>query len=198
MHLVDGVVSTPVLVGGSALAAAGIALGARRLTVEKVPIAAMVGAVFFVASLIHVPLGPSSVHLILGGLAGWMLGFAAFPALFVALVLQAVFFGFGGLTVLGVNTVILAGPAVLLGGIGQRWGGGRPVLGGFLVGSLSLLGSALVCAAVLAASGEAFVPLARALVWAHLPVAAIEGLVTASAAAFMIRVRPQALQMAGS
>jgi cobalt/nickel transport system permease protein len=154
--------------------------------------------VFFVASLIHVPLGPSSVHLILGGLAGWLLGFAAFPALFVALLLQAVFFGFGGLTVLGVNTLILAGPAVVMGVLAQRWGSRAPIVGGFLVGSLSLVGSALLCAAVLGLSGEAFMPLARALVWAHLPVAVIEGLVTAGAAVFMTRVRPQALQMAQS
>ncbi len=197
MHLVDGVVSTPVLVATSLVAAAGVAAGVRQLSEDKIPTAAMVAAVFFVASLIHVPLGPSSVHLILGGLAGWLLGMAAFPALFVALLLQAVFFGFGGVTVLGVNTLILAAPAVLLGCCAQRWGGKRPGLSGFLVGGLSILGSALMCSAVLGLSGDAFGPLARALLWAHLPVAVIEALITGAAAVFVARVRPQALQMAG-
>jgi FHS family L-fucose permease-like MFS transporter len=34
-------------------------------------VAAGPGSAFFVASLIHVPLGPSSVHLILGGVADY-------------------------------------------------------------------------------------------------------------------------------
>jgi cobalt/nickel transport system permease protein len=198
MHLVDGVVSTPVLIGASVVSAAGVGFGLRRLTVEKVPTAAMVGAVFFVACLIKVPFGLSSVHLVLGGLAGWLLGFAAFPSLFVALLLQAVFLGFGGLTVLGVNSLILAGPAVVTGVFAQRWGSRAPIVGGFLAGSLSLVGSVLLCAAVLGVSGEAFMPLARTLLWIHLPVVLIEGLVTAGAAVFMARVHPQALQMAQS
>jgi cobalt/nickel transport system permease protein len=43
----------------------------------------VLSATFFVASLIHVPVGPSSVHLIMSGLAGLVLGWTAFPALFV-------------------------------------------------------------------------------------------------------------------
>ena len=78
--------------------------------------AGVLSATFFVASLVHVPVGPSSVHLIMNGLAGLVLGWAAFPALFVGLLLQAVFFGFGGVTVLGVNTVAIALPAVIWSG----------------------------------------------------------------------------------
>ena len=49
----------------------------------------------------------SSAHLILNGLLGVVLGWAAFPVIFVALLLQAVLFQFGGFTVLGVNTATM-------------------------------------------------------------------------------------------
>ena len=41
--------------------------------------------------------------LVLNGLMGLMLGWAALPAVFTALLLQAVFFGHGGYTTLGVR-----------------------------------------------------------------------------------------------
>ncbi|NJO54348.1 MAG: cobalt transporter CbiM, partial [Bacteroidales bacterium] len=114
MHIVDGALSVPVIVTGTALAVAGIGIGLRQMPTDRIPAAGVLSATFFVASLIHVPIGPSSVHLILNGLAGLVLGWAAFPALFVGLLLQAVFFGFGGLTVLGVNTLNIALPAVIV------------------------------------------------------------------------------------
>ncbi|MFP4360945.1 MAG: cobalt transporter CbiM, partial [Alphaproteobacteria bacterium] len=115
MHIVDGALAGEVVAGGAVLAAGGLAIGLKSLDLERIPAAGLLSATFFTASLIHVPLGPSSVHLIMNGLAGLVLGWAAFPALFVGLLLQAVFFGFGGVTVLGVNTVAIALPAVLAG-----------------------------------------------------------------------------------
>ena len=76
MHIVDGALSDPVALGGAAVAVAGIGLGLRSLPLERIPAAGVLSASFFVASLIHVPLGPSSVHLILNGLAGLALPFA--------------------------------------------------------------------------------------------------------------------------
>ena len=113
MHISEGVLSAPVLISGAALAAAGVAVGLRRLDPERLMSTAMLAAVFFVGSLVHVPVGLGSAHLILSGLLGMLLGWAAFPAIFTALLLQAVLFQYGGLTTLGVNTVIMAAPAVL-------------------------------------------------------------------------------------
>jgi cobalt/nickel transport system permease protein len=194
MHLVDGLIAPPVLAATSAIAAGGVAFGLKRLEPENLPRAALASGVFFVASLVHVPLGPSSVHLLMAGLAGVVLGWAACPALAVALVLQAVFFGFGGLTTLGVNLLVMAGPAVALGLAGRaalaRFGDRVAVWVGGLVGGLSVILGATMAALVLAASGEAFRPLAQALVVAHLPVAAIEAAVTAAALSFLVRLRP--------
>jgi cobalt/nickel transport system permease protein len=70
MHISEGVLSLPVIVGGWAAAAGGLALGLKKTPVEKLPETALVAGVLFLASLVHVPVGPSSVHLTLLGVAG--------------------------------------------------------------------------------------------------------------------------------
>ncbi len=70
MHIVDGALSNPVVIGGAVVALGGIAMGLKRLPVERIPAAGVLSASFFIASLIHVPIGPSSVPLILNGMAG--------------------------------------------------------------------------------------------------------------------------------
>lgn len=193
MHIVDGALSNPVVIAGAVAAVGGIALGLRSLTMEKIPVAGVLSATFFVASLIHVPIGPSSVHLILNGLAGLILGWAAFPALFVGLVLQAVFFGFGGVTVLGINTFNIAMPAVLAGlicGPLLRRGGTRAAFWGGIGGALSIALTTLFVAVSLALSGTQFMAAAKLVFVAHLPVMLVEGLLTAAAVSLALKVRP--------
>ena len=114
MHISEGVLSGPVLITGAVLAAGGVAAGLRRMEPDRVPAVALLSSAFFVGSLIHVPVGPVSMHLVLNGLAGLVLGWMAFPALLVGLALQAVLFQFGGLTTLGINTLNMALPAVVV------------------------------------------------------------------------------------
>lgn len=114
MHLSEGVLHTPVLLSGAALAIAGIAVGLRRLESENLPLTALFAAAFFVAGTIHVPVGIGSVHLILNGMAGLFLGWAVFPSFLIALLLQVIFFSFGGFAVLGVNLCVMATPAVIV------------------------------------------------------------------------------------
>lgn len=195
MHIVDGALSNPVLLGGAALAVGGIAMGLKKLPLERIPAAGVLSASFFVASLIHVPIGPSSVHLILNGLAGLVLGWAAFPALFVGLLLQAVFFGFGGLTVLGVNAINIAGPAVLAGLIfGRLVARGTPMQGaiwGGLGGGFAIAATTLAVAFSLALSGDEFVPAAKLVFVAHIPVIVIEALLSGAAIFLARRVKPE-------
>ena len=195
MHIVDGALSNPVVIGGAIAAAGGIAMGLKSLTLERIPAAGVLSASFFVASLIHVPIGPSSVHLILNGLAGLVLGWAAFPALFVGLLLQAVFFGFGGLTVLGVNALNIALPAVLAWLLfGRLIGRGSPVQGavwGGLGGAFAIAGTTAMVAAALALSGEAFLPAAKLVFFAHIPVMAIEAVLTGFAVLLARKVKPE-------
>ena len=178
MHIVDGALSNPVLIGGAVLAVGGIAMGLKKLPLERIPAA-----------------GPSSVHLILNGLAGLVLGWAAFPALFVGLLLQAVFFGFGGLTVLGVNAVNIAGPAVLAGLIfGRLVSRGGPMQGaiwGGLGGGFAIAATTLAVAFSLALSGDEFVPAAKLVFVAHIPVIVIEALLSGAAIFLARRVKPE-------
>lgn len=198
MHIVDGVLSAPVLIGGAAVCAGGLALGLRRLQPEQMPLAGLLAAVFFVASFIHVPVGPSSVHLVMNGLAGLLLGWAAFPVMFVGLVLQALMFGYGGITVLGVNAVNIALPAVLLGLVL------RPLVlnssctvavsSAVTAGGLAIALTALMVGLSLAFSGEAFVLAAKIAFIAHLPVMLIEAAVTGVAVWFIVQVKPDLLR----
>lgn len=195
MHIVDGALSNPVVIAGAVAAVGGLAMGLRTLDVDRIPTAGVLSASFFVASLIHVPIGPSSVHLILNGLAGLLLGWAAFPALFVGLLLQAIFFGFGGLTVLGVNTVNIALPAVLAWLIfGRLIERGSPVQGaiwGGLGGAFAIAGTTALVAVSLALSGDEFLPAAKLVFFAHIPVMLIEALLTGFAVLLSRKVKPE-------
>ena len=201
MHIVDGVLSTDVVVTGAVIAVGGIAYGLRSLTIENMPRTALLSAVFFVASLIHVPIGPTSIHLIMNGLLGLILGWAAFPAVFIALLLQAVFFGFGGITVLGVNTVNMALPAVLVGLVFSpflaRVDGRIMAVAAFVAGASSIMLSAVLVGLSLALSGQEFVATAKLVFINNIPIMVVEGFLTAAAFSLIKKVRP-ALLLSGA
>ncbi len=196
-HIPDGLLSAPVLVTGAAVAAAMVAVGVRRLDAERIPQAAMLAAALFVASLVSVPAGPSSVHLLLNGLAGLLLGWAAAPAVLVALALQAAFFGYGGLLSLGVNTMNIAVPALVCAALlGRGLAAASPrglVLRGAVAGALGVALTGTLVAVCIGASGPELVPAAQVLVVTYLPLAVGEAAVTAAAVGFLGRVAPELL-----
>jgi len=196
MHISEGVLSAPVLVSGAVLAAAGTAVGLKKLDYDKIANVGMLSAAFFVAALIHVPVGPASIHLVFNGMVGTLLGWAAFPAILVALVLQAVLFQFGGITTLGVNTIIMALPAVICYFLFGRLFAARPgntLLAGFTCGFLAVLMSALLLGVTLILTGESFSTVAKLVVLANTPVMIIEGIMTAFCIGFLQKVRPEML-----
>lgn len=197
-HLVDGILATPVIVAGTAIAAGGLAIGCRRLEPERIPQTALLAAAFFVVSLVHVPLGPWGIHPLLNGLLGVLLGWAAFPAIFVALLLQAMLFGVGGITVLGVNTVTLALPAVVAHGLfGARLERGSPAVWGALAGASAVAMSGALIALALALSGKELWPAATLVAAAYVPLAAVEAALTATIASYLGRVHPAMLGAGG-
>jgi cobalt/nickel transport system permease protein len=197
MHISEGVLSPAVLGAGAALAAAGTAIGLRKMDYEAIPRVAILSAAFFVATLIHVPVGPVGLHLVLNGLMGMLLGWAAVPAILIALFLQALLFQFGGLTVLGVNTVIMALPAVVCFYLFRpllRRPGLTPVMGAFACGFTAILLSALLVAVALIFTGQAFLQVAELAVLAHIPVMFIEAGITLFIFVFLKKVRPEMLE----
>jgi cobalt/nickel transport system permease protein len=198
MHISEGVLSPPVLLTGACLAAGGLALGLKKTDYDRLPEAAVLAAAFFVASLVHLPIGPAAVHLVLPGICGILLGWSAFPAIFIGLSLQAILFQYGGLVVLGVNTAIMAGPAVLFGlaaaGMVARDNPAIRYAAEFICGAGSVLMSGTLAALALAASDKAFDWAALAVVAAHLPIMAAEGALTIIIVEFVRKVRPEMLR----
>lgn len=201
MHISEGVLSPAILISGAALAAAGVAVGLKKLDNEEIPSLGILSSAFFVASLIHVPVGPASVHLVLNGMLGLLLGWKAFPAILVGAALQALLFQFGGITTLGVNTLNMALPAVTcryLFGWGVRRRSGRLIfiLCAFGAGACAVVFAGIFVGLSLYSTGEAFLPAAKLIVAAHLPVMGIEGGLTAVCALFLSKVRPELLEHA--
>jgi len=202
MHISEGILSPPVLAVGWALALPCLAVGLKRLAPESIPRTAMLAAAFFVASLIHVPVGPSSAHLILNGLLGLMLGWVAFPAIMVGLGLQALLFQFGGITTLGINTCVMALPAALCGLVCRpALSSDKPWISAaaaFACGAGAVFGSGLVVGIALVSTGEGFVQAATAVLLMNLPIMAIEGVITAFVVAFLRKVKPEVFQAAAA
>ena len=199
MHISEGVLSAPVLIAGAVLSAGGVAIGLRKMSYDRIPQVAVLSSAFFVASLIHVPIGPSSTHLVLNGLLGILLGWMAFPSIFVALSLQALLFQFGGFTVLGVNTLVMAAPAVLAYLLFSPLVKTSKITlvsaGGFLAGVTGIIVGALLVALALISTGESFRNVAMVIIIAHIPVMIIEGVVTAFCVLFLKRVKPEILEV---
>ncbi|WP_028585681.1 cobalt transporter CbiM [Desulfogranum mediterraneum] len=200
MHIADGVLPLSVSLATSALSVAAVAVSLRRLNQDELPKIAVVTASFFVASLIHLPLGTTSVHLLLPGLVGALLGpAAAFVSITIGLVLQSILFQFGGLTALGANGVIMGIPAILCALLFRSLAAApwcSITLAGAVAGGLGTVLAAVFLAALLATGGEAFWGVARIALIAHLPVILIEALVSGASLGFIARVKPEMLHSA--
>ena len=199
MHISEGVLSPAILTGSAVITAIGVGIGLKNIDYEEIPYLGILTAGFFVASLIHLPIGPASVHLVLNGMLGLILGWKAFPAILVGLALQALLFQFGGITTLGINTLNMALPAVTcyyLFGWGVKMSSSRLIfiITAFAAGSCAVLFAGMLVGFSLYLNGEAFLPAAKLLVAAHLPVMLIEGILTATCALFLRKVRPELLE----
>jgi cobalt/nickel transport system permease protein len=197
MHISDGVLPLSVTIGGYATSAVLVALSARRTQTEELPKLAVMTAAFFVASLIHVPFGPTSVHLIIPGLTGALLGPSAFLSVGLGLLLQSLLFQFGGLTALGANALMMGLPALACGWFFQRFKGHtihRQAAVGGITGALGTALAATILALLLATGGEDFFGVAKIALLAHVPVIIVEGAVSAFTIGFLARVKPALLQ----
>lgn len=198
MHISEGVLSAPVLAAGAGMAVIGLAIGLKKMNQEEITLAGVMAAAFFLASLIHVPVGFGSAHLLLIGLIGVILGWVAFPAIFVALALQGLLFQYGGITTIGVNLASM-GYAAVFSWYVFRWlrtliptpAGCK--IAGFIAGFFGVAFASFLAAVALAFTSEGFLAAAVALFLAHLPIMIVEGIVTMLTVAFLARMRPELL-----
>ncbi|HEX74022.1 MAG TPA: cobalt transporter CbiM [Dehalococcoidia bacterium] len=210
MHIPDGILPVPVTAAGYAATAAVTWYSVRKINKKEnprqdIPKASILTAAFFVVSWIHIPVPPTSVHLVLNGLLGAILGYFAFPAILIGLFFQAVMFQHGGLTTLGVNAMIMGLPSLIayfifrlrkFGDKESRWKTG---VFGFLSGAIALAISVAMFLVILLTNipADLDVGTERAAIYtlaiAYLPLIAIEGFITSLLVVFLQRVRPRIL-----
>lgn len=199
MHISDGVLPVSVAIGGYVASFGLTVWSAHRTRSEEMPKLAVMTAAFFVASLIHIPFGPTSVHLIIPGLTGALLGPSAFLSIGLGLLLQSLLFQFGGLTALGANALMMGLPALFCGWFFQKFKGRTPsrqALIGGVVGAAGTALAAIILAGLLVTGGEDFFGVAKIALAAHVPVIIIEGAVSALTIGFLARVKPALLLQA--
>jgi cobalt/nickel transport system permease protein len=196
MHISEGILNPATLTAGWTAATVATGIGLRALDDEQIPRASVLAATLFTVSLIHVPVGVSHAHLVLNGLAGLIIGWPIFPIFMIALLLQALLFQFGGFTTLGVNTIVMAVPALVDYYLFRsmlpvaRTKKARFTIG-FIAGSSAILMSTALLAGVLALNGREFLPAAGLITLVNLPLAIVEGVVTGAAVVFLLTVKPE-------
>ncbi len=114
MHISDGILSSDVVIATSIIGIGLLAYSLKNIKNSNIALVSAMSAIFFIASFIHIPLGPTQIHLVLIGIIGIVLGSSVFLAILIALLLQATLLGFGGLTSLGANLIIMALPSFII------------------------------------------------------------------------------------
>lgn len=211
MHIADGFVPPAIWIGGYGIAGVATWLSLRQIQRQPdpsqgIPKASLLTAAFFVGSSLSIPVPPASVHLVLNGLLGVVLGSYAFPAILIGLFFQAVLYGHGGISTLGANAVLMGLPAVVAGQIfrlrqGVSWGSRRLRLGlfGFVGGAVGLGLATLIFYGVslltlpmgLDQTTERGALLTISIV--HVPLMILEGGFTSFVVLFLDRVKPELL-----
>lgn len=202
IHISDGVLSWQILALGWVVTGILLFFTLRKIKAEEIPKISVITACFFIASLFHLPVGPTSVHFILNGLVGALLGPLCYLSIFIGVILQAFLFGYGGITVIGVNTLNMGIPALLLYGvfkIGKRGirlkSSVKLWLLGALTGGLAVALAVFFVALMLYTTGTEFTNVIKALILFHIPVILIEAVVVGSIISFLSKVKPEVLKV---
>ena len=198
MHISEGILTNGILIAGWAGTVAGISIGLKKSDPDKIVRTALISSAFFLASLVNIKIGPSSTHLSLIAPIGLILGYEVFPAVFVALLLQSLLFHFGGILVLGANTFTMAFSGlmtyIIFGKLIFKNDNKKfTALISFMAGSFAVIFAAFLTGLLLYLSDENFINAIRILFFAHIPVALIEGIVTAFLVLWLKKAAPEFL-----
>ena len=213
MHIPDGIIPGQICVLGYALSGGVTWYALKQIkrgndAQSALPKAAMLTAAFFVGSSINLPIPPVSVHLVLNGLLGTILGWFAWPAILVGLFLQSLLLGHGGLTTLGVNALLIGIPALLAFGVYELRHRAPTKLHpelkfrlfSFLAGMTGLGLSACIFLSLILFTIPADLDISTeqtalmGLLLAHLPLVLIEGVFTTMLASFLHRINPELVE----
>lgn len=198
VHISDGALAWPWLAGGWVILGMMLLVAMWRVREQDIPRIGILTAAFFVGSSIHIKLAvvPTSVHLILNGLVGVVLGRRAPLAITVGLALQYLLVAHGGETTIGVNGCIVGIPALLAAGcypVLKRCGV-SPFSRGLVIGAGAAAGAVGLNFLVLLLGGkEDWSTLAKLVLLAHVPVVVIEGLMLGVIVRYLEKVKPEML-----
>lgn len=197
MHITDGVLHISVVVATSVGAAAVLAYSFKGIKEYELTRVSLLAGAFFVSSLIHIPIGPTSVHPVLAGLLGLLLGRRAPVGIFMGLLLQALLFQHGGLTTLGTNLLIMSFPALTVYWASRIWHSkhNRLFIKGFLSSSIAIiLGVTLLIITLILSNqlyAEGTFSVVNMIILSYIPLLFIEGILTGFVLKFLYSVRPQ-------
>jgi cobalt/nickel transport system permease protein len=215
MHMADALIS-PAVGGVMWAASAGLIAYSSKKVKEsaddrKIPLMGVLGAFIFAAQMINftIPATGSSGHLGGGMILSILLGpYAAFLVMASVLVVQALFFGDGGLLALGCNIFNLGfWPCFIFYPlIYKKIAGDAPSKGKIMAGSLlaAIIGLQFGAFSVVSEtlfSGISELPFSTFIVMMqpiHLAIGVVEGLVTAAVVIFVWNARPEILNAAAS
>lgn len=198
MHISEGILSGGILAAGWAGTIAGVSYGLRKTDPDKIIQTALISSAFFLASLVNVRIGPSSTHLTLLAPMGLILGHAVFPAVFTALLLQALLFHFGGILVLGANTFVMATASlavyVIFGrSVRESSVRLRVIALSFMAGAFAVVIGACLAGMLLMLTDANFSGAVKVLLIAHIPLALVEGAVTSFLVMWLKKSAPEFL-----
>ncbi|MFH2037073.1 MAG: energy-coupling factor ABC transporter permease [Candidatus Zixiibacteriota bacterium] len=208
MHIPDGFLDTKTWVALNVISAGVLGLAIRKtrdsLGEKQIPLMGVMAAFIFAAQMINFPVsGGTSGHFMGGVLAAILLGpLSAMIVMAVVLIVQCFIFQDGGITALGANIFNMSVIASM-GGYLIYWGiskiGGKSkinITAIFIASWLSIILAASVCSVELAISGT--VPLnitLPAMAGVHTLIGIGEGLITVLVLSFVLKVRPDLLDL---
>ena len=194
MHLADGVLSTPVIIATYGASIGALAIAAKGIEEEDIPKISLMSATFFATSLISIPVPPTSVHPLLCGLIGIILGKRTALAFFPALLLQALLFKHGGITSLGANTIMLFIPAYISYLLYNKLPIKKPLIRAGLVGAVSVIMTVIILIILLALTDQRFAQgdfsVVKIAMVGHLPILIGESIITGFAVQFIEKNKP--------
>jgi cobalt/nickel transport system permease protein len=105
LHISEGIISSEVAIVTFGCVIVAMSYLIWKTKEEMIGKIALISSLFFVASIVHIPIGATNIHLMLLGVIGVYLGYYSLIAIFIALLLQALLLGYGGISSLGANSL---------------------------------------------------------------------------------------------
>lgn len=211
VHIADGQLDRLACLAGWMVGSMLLLLALRKTNPDSVPRIAVLAAVFFIASLLHVPtFFGTKTHLLLTGLLGILLGWRSIVAVACGLSLQAILLSHGGVFSFGINLLVMGLPALGSGIFFQRMLSAKSLPASnpgnaflqrvaFACGFGSVTLVVILYAAALWVGGVAdWRPQIAATCLIHIPLAFLEGFICAGVVAFQSKVAPESLSFGES